>query len=244
MIACRDFLAKSLAVLGAWMQRDVKAIGFDAFVIFDPRSLSSLADSLFPGQGSALAELWRVRQFEYCWLRNSLGRYADFWTVTRDALIYAAHAARLELTNDTRDRLMQGYLELKAYDDVRPGLERLRDARMRLGFVSNMTRSMIEANLRANDLENYFDQILSTDRIQTYKPDPRAYRMAIEGFGLRQRNIGFAAFGGWDAVGAVNFGYSTFWVNRLGLPAEELNIRVEDTGSDLSALTNWIGLPA
>ena len=34
--------------------------------------------------------------------------------------------------------------------------------------------------------------------------------------------VGFAAFGGWDAAGAAWFGYRTAWVNRLGVPFENL----------------------
>ena len=29
---------------------------------------------------------------------------------------------------------------------------------------------------------------------------------------------------GWDAAGAKWFGYTTFWVNRLNLPVEELGL--------------------
>jgi len=55
-----------------------KAIAFDAFPIFDPRPVFSLAEQLFPGKGSELGNAWRTRQFEYQWLRALAGRYADF----------------------------------------------------------------------------------------------------------------------------------------------------------------------
>lgn len=73
----------------------VKAIGFDGFVIFDPQPIAALAERLFPGQGAALTQLWRTRQFEYCWLRTVMGRYADFWSVTEASLGYAAAALKL-----------------------------------------------------------------------------------------------------------------------------------------------------
>jgi 2-haloacid dehalogenase len=46
----------------------------------------------------------------------------------------------------------------------------------------------------------------STDMVRAYKPDPRAYRMAIDGLKLQREEIAFAAFGGWDAAGAKVFG--------------------------------------
>src|SRR5689334_3526498 len=39
------------------------------FAIFDPRRVFSQAEELFPGRGPAVSEVWRVRQFEYAWLR-------------------------------------------------------------------------------------------------------------------------------------------------------------------------------
>ena len=45
----------------------IKAVAFDGFRTFDPRSVSALAEQLFPGRGPELSNLWRTRQFEYTW---------------------------------------------------------------------------------------------------------------------------------------------------------------------------------
>jgi 2-haloacid dehalogenase len=46
-------------------QSQFKAIAFDAFAIFDPRSIFGLAERFFPGKGIELSDAWRTRQFEY-----------------------------------------------------------------------------------------------------------------------------------------------------------------------------------
>lgn len=51
----------------------------------------------------------------------------------------------------------------------------------------------------------------------------------------------FVAFAGWDAAGAKRFGYPTFWVNRLGLPPEELGASPDGTGANLMDLTGFVG---
>jgi hypothetical protein len=56
----------------------VKAIGFDAFTIFDPRSIEAAVEDIFPGKGKELAAAWRTRLFEYTWLRTLNRTYADF----------------------------------------------------------------------------------------------------------------------------------------------------------------------
>jgi len=57
----------------------------------------------------------------------------------------------------------------------------------------------------------------------------------------RREEIAFAAFGGWDAAGAKSFGYPTFWLNRLGVPAEELSPGPDAVGSTLTEVAAWAG---
>jgi len=213
-----------------------KAIAFDAFPILDPRPVFALGEELFPGKGTELGNLWRARQFEYAWLRTLSRQYADFWQVTSEALVFAAKSLKLDLTGEKRDRLMDAYLAIKCWPDVPAALRTLKDSGIRLAFVSNMTAKMLEAGIRNSKLENTFDHILSTDQVKAYKPDPRAYQMAIDTLRLKKEEIVFAAFAGWDAAGAKAFGYRTFWVNRQNQPPEELGVLPDATGATLNDL--------
>jgi 2-haloacid dehalogenase len=217
----------------------IKAIAFDGFVIFDPKSIAVLAESLFPSKGAELINAWRLKQFEYSWLRNSMRRYADFWTVTSEALVFAARFAKLDLSKEKRDQLMNGFLNMKAYPDVQPAIQALSAAGIRLGFLSNLTEAMMEANIKSAGLEGRFEQLLSTDRVQAYKPDPGAYQMGIDAFRLPKQEILFAAFAGWDAAGAKSFGYETYWTNRLNLPVEELDVEPDAIGGGAAELVKF-----
>ncbi|HSE04046.1 MAG TPA: haloacid dehalogenase type II [Methylomirabilota bacterium] len=220
----------------------IEALAFDALTIFDLRPVFTLAERLFPGRGTDLSAAWRTRQFEYTWLRALSGRYADFWTVTEEALVFAANMLRLELDPDRRAQLMNAHRGLKAYPDALPALRLLKDSGIRLGILTNMSPKMLDAAIDSAGLGGIFEQRLSTDAIRTYKPDPRAYHMAIDAFGLRLAQIGFVAFGGWDAAGARSFGYTTFWVNRLALPMEELGTSPDGIGASLTDLAAFMRL--
>ena len=217
-----------------------KAIAFDAFPIFDPRPVFALAEQLFPGKGAELSNAWRTRQFEYQWLRALSGHYADFWQATEDALVFSGEILKLDLTPDKRKQLMDAYLALKTWPDVPPALDSLKSAGIRLAFLSNATMQILEAGINNSRLEGIFEHVLSTDKIKTYKPDPRAYRMAIDVFGLKKEEILFVAFAGWDAAGAKSFGYTTFWVNRLNLPAERLGAMPDAVGQNLNDLVGFV----
>ncbi len=221
-------------------ERKISAIAFDAFPIFDPRPIFALAEQLFPGKGAELSNIWRTRQFEYQWLRALSGQYVDFWQTTVDSLKFAAELLKLDLTPDKQKRLMDSYLELKAWPEVRAALATLKASGVRLALLSNATPTILDSSIRNAELKGVFEHVLSTDRLKTYKPDPRAYQLAVDAFGLPREEILFVAFAGWDAAGAKSFGYPTFWVNRLNLPAEHLGLFPDGIGKDLDDLVGFV----
>ena len=218
----------------------VKAIAFDGLAVFDPRPIVALAEQLFPGRGADITNVWRTHQFEYTWLRTITSSYVDFWQVTDEALTFTAKLLKLELTPEKRARLMHSYLELKAWPDAAPVLTHLKALGVSLTLLSDFTVPMLDASVRNSGLDGVFESYLSTDRVQAYKPDPHAYRMALDQSGLTLDEIVFVAFAGWDAAGAKRFGYPTFWANRLGLPAEELGAAADGVGRTFGDLLTFI----
>lgn len=116
----------------------------------------------------------------------------------------------------------------------------MRDAGIRLAYLSNLTVPMLKANSEAAGILPLFEHLLSTDRVQAYKPDPRAYHMGEAAFHLPKQAVLFAAFGGWDAAGAKSYGLKTFWVNRFGVPQEELGVSPDGTGQTLTDLADFV----
>ena len=216
----------------------IKAVAFDAFPIFDPRPVFALAEELFPGTG--LGDEWRTRQFEYTWLRVAAHHYADFWQVTGEALLFATTKLKLTLRPDDRARLMNAYLELEAWPDVRPALDSLKASGLKLALLSNLTPTMLRSNIRSAGLDGMFERVLSTDEARTFKPDPRAYQLGVDALKVKREEILFVAFAGWDVAGAKLFGYPTYWVNRQRAPHEELGALPDGSGEALSDLAAFL----
>jgi len=243
MIARRHLLLATLAapaIARAQERPPIRAVAFDGFVIIDPRPVAARAETLFPGRGPALMEAWRIRQFEYTWLRTLMGRYVDFRQVTAEALAAAASAVKLELGADLRDRLLQTFLELRAWPDVAPALRLLKDKGIRMAFLANPPTPMFDAVVRNSGLEGLLEDHLSTDRVGAYKPDPRAYQMGLDAFGLKREEIAFAASASWDAAGAKAFGYPSFWLNRANLPVEALGVAPDAIGTGMPDLVKFV----
>lgn len=217
----------------------IRGICFDLFTIFDPRSVARAIDVIVPGRGLELWNAWKTRQFEYSWLRAVAGRYVDFEAITEQALSYAADERKIALSSPARRQLVDAYCELEPWPDTRAALLAWKKAGLKLAPLSNYSPKMLRRLIARNGLEGVFDDLISSDAVQTYKPDARAYGLGPSRLGLPREQIAFSAFGGWDAAGAKWFGFPTFWVNRLGVTGEQL-IAPDGTGSELASLAGWI----
>ncbi len=213
----------------------IQAIAFDAYgTLFDVYSVSALAEQHFPGKGEALAALWRLKQIEYTQLRTLAGRYEPFWEITRDALVFAARRLALSMPETIQEQLLNQYACLSPFPENAGALKTLKAAGIPLAVLSNGTPRMLQVALRSAGLDGVFDHILSVDDVRRYKPHPATYSLGLAAFGYPARNILFVSSNGWDVAGAAWFGYTTFWINRGGQPAEELGIAPDATGSRLT----------
>ena len=218
----------------------VRGIGFDLFTLFDPRGVADVARGLLGDRAAEFGDAWPSRQFEYAFLRAAAGQYVDFRAVTEEALSFAAQARGLELTSSQRRELVGAYSALRPWPDAKPRLAAWRAQGLKLAPLANYAPAMLEQLVEQGGLREFFDTLISTDAARTFKPDPRAYALGPSRLGLAKEELCFAAFGGWDAAGARWFGFETFWVNRLGQPAETLPPGPHGTGPDLAALDAFV----
>jgi 2-haloacid dehalogenase len=198
-----------------------RALVFDAYgTLFDVLSVQARCESCWPGQGAALAKLWRAKQLEYTWQRSLMQRYAPFSQVTREALEYSCGLLKLSLAEKQKQELMDEYLNLAPYADVPGALQQLKPRK--LAILTNGSPDMIEPLVKNRGMEQAFDAVLSVDALKIYKPAPQVYRLAVERLGVAAGDIGFVSSNGWDAAGAKSFGFTVYWINRLDAPVERL----------------------
>lgn len=227
---------------------DIKGVIFDAYgTLFDVHSVVAAAEQLFPGQGDALSQLWRQKQIEYTQLRTLAdpdgAHYKPFWAITLDALRHAA--ARLKLANAltpaAEKRLMDEYACLAAFPDSIAAIKRLRDElKVPVAILSNGNPEMLDIAVKSAGMSGLFTHMLSVDTVRAYKPARAAYALGTQAFGASARELVFVSSNGWDVAGATWFGYTTFWLNRMALPAEALDIAPRATGASMSEFIDWI----
>lgn len=202
--------------------RGARAAVFDAYgTLFDVASAAERAKDALGPRWQPLAELWRAKQLQYTWLRSLMGRHADFWRVTGDALDFAMESLGVG-DRDLRERLMSLYERLGPYPDARPALERLKAAGLKLAILSNGAPRMLAAAAESAGLARLLDAVISVEEVGVYKPSPPVYRLAPDRLGLWPAEIVFVSSNGWDACGAKVSGLRVAWCNRAGQPKERI----------------------
>lgn len=222
------------------MKPRIQAIAFDAYgTLFDVHSVIALCNRKFPGQGAELSKLWRAKQLEYTWLRSLMGRYEDFWMVTESALVFACRNLGLACPAETRRELMESYLHLDTFPEVKSALGKL--AQYKLAILSNGSPKMLAAAVENSGLKGVFADVISVDEVQIYKSSPRVYALASQHLAVPDNAIAFVSSNFWDIAGAQCFGLWTCWVNRGKLPEDELGVRPDVTVDALDGLITALG---
>ena len=139
------------------------------------------------------------------------------------------------MVDEAFEAFIQARNEVELYDDVLPGLERLR-TRYRLFTVSNGN-----ADLGRIGLAHYFERSVAARLAGALKPDPAIFHKAIEGTDLAPAEVAYVGDDPeLDVVGARGAGMRAIWINR-----ERTDWPVEFSPPDhcvrsLAELVDWL----
>ena len=201
---------------------DIEACVFDAYgTLFDYNAAAARHGAALGDKAAPLADLWRLKQLQYTWLRSLMGRYAGFWQVTGDALDYSM--AALEIDDPAlRAALMDAYRTLDAYPEVPETLATLRARGLKCAILSNGEPGMLAAAVEAAGIGAHLDAVLSVEDVGIYKPHPSVYQLVVDRLGVAAERVSFQSSNAWDANGAAAFGFRVAWCNRFGQGRERV----------------------
>lgn len=199
---------------------DIRLVAFAGYgTLFDLDGAVGFAADRLGAAAAPLAALWRAKGFEYATLSTLVGRAADAWSTTGEALDHAL--AALAIAEPLlRARLMQAALQAPLYPDAAPALAALEAARRKRALLTNASPTMATALAKAGGIYPAFDAILSTEAFAARKPQPAAYAPLAERFGIAPAQVLYVSAQAWDVAGAAQAGFASVWLNRAGAPAE------------------------
>ena len=207
-------------------------------------SRSQLDEAIRPVRGQVIATEPVGRMLYPC--PHYARRGFDYWQQTPDTRLVLGgrrdKSLDLELTPERHQRLMDAYLTLDTFPDVRPGLETLNQRGVRLAILSNGEPGMLRAAAQHAGILPLLDEVISTEEVGTFKPSPRVYELASIRMSLAAEEIGFVSANSWDIAGARSAGLTTFWVQRAATETgEEQGFPAHHVIRAITDLTLWSG---
>ncbi|HEY0776800.1 MAG TPA: haloacid dehalogenase type II [Gemmatirosa sp.] len=182
--------------------------------------------------GASVRRIW-FRQVQELFMTSiATGVYRPFDQLADVALDMTAQQLDMAaVPADGRSRIRRELPALPLHADVRPALDRLRGAGVRVAVLTNSTEKAIRAQMTANDLADSFERLLSIDPVERYKPAPEAYAYAARELDVRPGELLLVAAHSWDCAGAIAAGCRAAFVRRPGQgldpkgPQPELDVK-------------------
>jgi putative hydrolase of the HAD superfamily len=217
---------------------DIRAVIFDrdnTLVRFEPAVVAALearvttiAPSIPPGAAAAHWTTWPGP-----WPRFDVDE-PKFWN-----LFWNSFAARYGLHNAATAALNEigafYHTCFSAFPDAAPCLRALRERGLRLAVLTNFELPSIHLTLRHAGLEPaWFAALLSSSTVGVRKPDPRAYRAALDALGLLPHQCVFVDDLPVNVEAAGALGMRGVLLDRSGAASPESVERVGDL-HDLTA---------
>lgn len=142
------------------------------------------------------------------------GIYKQFAEVAAGALGVTMTNHGVSADETAVNDVLSGFAELPAHPDVRPALEKLRDAGVRAIALTNGSARNTQHLIARAGLDGLIERVISIDEVRHWKPHPEVYRHAARAIDVEPAQLALVAAHAWDTHGAKRAGLVTAWVRR------------------------------
>ena len=219
--------------------KNIKAIIFDAYgTLFDVNSAAEKCKDQLGGKWEKFSNYWRTTQLEYTWLRSLMNKHKNFWQITEDSLNKSMKVFKID--SSMKKQLLDLYKILQTFPEVKDTLKKLKKNKYKLAILSNGTPSLLNELVISNNLKDFFDDILSVEEVETYKPHSKVYNIPIKKYQIKKNQVLYLSANSWDVSGAGNYGYNVIWVNRNKNLFDELDYKPKNEIKSLNELMSLL----
>ena len=125
-----------------------------------------------------LLPLWFTTMLQYSLVATVGDHYDDFGVIGAATLQMVARNHDIDLSDDAAKQALAPIRSLPAHPDVRPALEQLKQAGYRMVTLTNSSQAGVDAQMKNAGLTDLFDDRLSVEHVQMFKPHSHVYKWA------------------------------------------------------------------
>lgn len=140
--------------------------------------------------------------------------YVHFGLCTSYALDYTCRAFELDISRKQKNELLAGYKVLPPFPDVEESLPGLKQQGFKLFAFSNGKPEDVANLLENSGISSYFEDVVSTDEIKSFKPNPAVYAHFLRRTEATGNEAWLISGNPFDVIGAISAGMRGAWVKR------------------------------
>lgn len=190
-------------------------LGFDVYgTLIDTAGVTEALQEFAGDRAVAFSNLWREKQLEYSFRRALMQNYVHFGLCTSYALDYTCRAFELDISRKQKNELLAGYKVLPPFPDVEESLPGLKQQGFKLFAFSNGKPEDVANLLENSGISSYFEDVVSTDEIKSFKPNPAVYAHFLRRTEATGKEAWLISGNPFDVIGAISAGMRGAWVKR------------------------------
>jgi 2-haloacid dehalogenase len=213
--------------------RRPKLLFFDVNeTLLDLKAMRERVAEALGGRGDLLP-LWFTTMLQYSLVSTVGDNYDDFGAIGSAAMIMVARNHGIELSQEAAREAIMPIRSLPPHPEVAAALDQLRQAGFRMVTLTNSSHATVDAQIKNAGLTELFEDLLSIEDIQMFKPHIHVYRWAARKMGVRSNECLLVAAHGWDIAGALWAGWRAAFLSRPGAQLYPLAPAPEIVAPDL-----------
>jgi 2-haloacid dehalogenase len=183
---------------------------------------------------------WFMQTIELAMAAMLTNTYEDFGVQADTGLEITARHYKVSMLGEEKNLILGTLRKLRPYPEVAQSLQRLRDAGLRLVALTNSTRQFAEEQLTYAGLRDHFEQVISADEVQSFKPAPAVYQHAASRLGMEPGQVRLVSAHHWDVTGALQAGCAAVFVARPGQVMNPFGPQPDMKAADLGEVAEKI----
>ena len=190
-------------------------LAFDVYgTLINTSGVLNSVQAMIGDTAPAFIKTWRDKQLEYSFRRAAMDRFVDFSVCTKAALNYACLLHQVEIDAPQRQALMDEYKVLPCFPEVKAALNKFKSQGHQVYAFSNGSYKAIEGLLSNAGVADIMDGMISVEKVQMFKPNPKVYQHFIESTHSQKENSWLISGNPFDVLGALSYGMKAAWIKR------------------------------
>jgi len=163
---------------------------------------------------ASVATLWFAKLLHTSTVSALTGVKTDFATLAANMLDAIAVEKNVQLSETSKATILSTFATLPAHQDITSALMTLKEKGYRTVAFSNSSQQLISKQIQNAGLMPYFDDIISVEECNSFKPDPKVYQFVAAYLKQPLNTLRLVATHDWDTHGAMSVGMLSAYIKR------------------------------